>query len=1159
MNWKERSKRARISPPHHHRHRFVTFTRLDESSLSALDMNLGKQIQVLDEEQNLKIQGFQSSYLKQTLVYIGALLSCGLLWVVITWRKNVYLHCTHTPCSLEEAEKVLLIDAYGQEFVSKVKRPEKKSSLQPPFFYYKKMKYSWNGKEKKFVGVQGLDIKACSELQNFRKGLDSEEARKKLQFYGLNLIKIEVTPVITLVLREIRSPFYMYQSFIVIIWFLQLYYQFGICIIILSVISVSATVWETRKQTKSLRNAMRSESVATVYRDGKEKKISSKELVPGDVLILSQTPFTMFCDAVLISGNCVVNESMLTGESTPITKIPISEYSSALFDLQSNKRSILSCGTEILLCRSTDREGVRAIVYRTGFSTAKGELVRSILFPKPVALKLYSDLLKCMVIFFILGSIPVIYTSLVCAAIDAYPWDALLYVLNVVTFFVPPSLPAVLTSVNEQAQRRLRKQNIYCLNSRYINFAGGLDVVCFDKTGTLTEDSLDISIIVPAKDKMFETVVLNPDQLSSELLVKAMATCHSLARIDEELQGYDMDIKMFKLTGWQMQEPTVEDIVPFEYIPPRIVFPNIPGDKQPSVAIVKMFPFESSLKRTSVVTQTEGSERFQVFLKGAPELVVSLSREETVPDDVMDVLEYYSSQGFRVIAVACKNLPDGTAWKDVQNMTRDYLETELQFLGLVVFENKLKPETIPALNTLKDANIKSVMVTGDNLLTAVTVAKKCGIVEECDSVVIMKASLSTKSNSKENLEVSYKQASSPVLRNGTLRTNGDTHNMDVRLSVISGEQSHVAMEGETFNLIRMYDPDLLEKVVLKGAIFARMLPEHKLYLIECFQNLGYHVGMCGDGANDCGALKTAHTGVSLSLAEASVAAPFTSPQQNIQCIPTLIREGRATLVSTFDSFRYMVCYTFTFLLAILFLFWDGQRPSDGAYVTIDIVLNLAPPFLFGATGAYHGLSKKQPARSILSFIPCFSVASFMLIQIAVHSFAYTYCIQQTWYEPFTFDREIAFSPNASYTGTTILTTNMMTYVTGAAIFASGPPYRAPFFSNRLYVAVLVVQFVMVGYLTLAPPNFMIHFLNFKRAPVASFHIKLYAITLGVLVFCFIYEKYFIQRFLSKFVVPAIRRWRGPIRKYEKLLHALAQEDWPPSIQTATDSNAPKDS
>ncbi|GFT35464.1 cation-transporting ATPase 13A2, partial [Nephila pilipes] len=98
-------------------------------------------------------------------------------------------------------------------------------------------------------------------------------------------------------------------------------------------------------------------------------------------------------------------------------------------------------------------------------------------------------------------TVPVVYTAVISIQLRAYVGDALLYVLNVVTFFVPPSLPAVLTSINEQAQRRLRKQGIYCLNSRYINFAGGLDVVCFDKTGTLTEDNLDILAAVPVRDK----------------------------------------------------------------------------------------------------------------------------------------------------------------------------------------------------------------------------------------------------------------------------------------------------------------------------------------------------------------------------------------------------------------------------------------------------------------------------------------------------------------------------------------------------------------------------------------------------------------------------------------------------------------------------------
>ena len=83
--------------------------------------------------------------------------------------------------------------------------------------------------------------------------------------------------------------------------------------------------------------------------------------------------------------------------------------------------------------------------------------------------------------------------------------------------------------------------------------------------------------------------------------------------------------------------------------------------------------------------------------------------------------------------------------------------------------------------------------------------------------------------------------------------------------------------------------------------------------------------MCGDGCNDCGALKTAHAGISLSMAEASVAAPFTSRNVHIGCVPYLIREGRATMVSAFASFKFGVAFCFTQLIAVLIVFWVCQR------------------------------------------------------------------------------------------------------------------------------------------------------------------------------------------------------------------------------------------
>ncbi|GFQ95277.1 cation-transporting ATPase [Trichonephila clavata] len=115
-------------------------------------MKWKKDFQGLDGEENLKIQGFQESYLKKFLTCIGFILSCGLLWVLMSSKKRFYMHCTHYECSLKEAEKVFLVDAYGQEHISKVKRPGGKLS-QTPFFYYKKIKYCWDEKEEKFINI----------------------------------------------------------------------------------------------------------------------------------------------------------------------------------------------------------------------------------------------------------------------------------------------------------------------------------------------------------------------------------------------------------------------------------------------------------------------------------------------------------------------------------------------------------------------------------------------------------------------------------------------------------------------------------------------------------------------------------------------------------------------------------------------------------------------------------------------------------------------------------------------------------------------------------------------------------------------------------------------------------------------------------------------
>ena len=134
--------------------------------------------------------------------------------------------------------------------------------------------------------------------------------------------------------------------------------------------------------------------------------------------------------------------------------------------------------------------------------------------------------------------------------------------------------------------------------------------------------------------------------------------------------------------------------------------------------------------------------------------------------------------------------------------------------------------------------------------------------------------------------------------------------------------------------------------------------------------------MCGDGANDCGALKAAHTGVSLSEAEASVASPFTSRQPDISCVPTIIREGRAALVTSFGIFKYMAGYSLTQFISVLLLYENENALTDFQYLYIDMFLTMVFSGLFGLTRAYPGpLSRQRPSASLVSVTPILSLVS----------------------------------------------------------------------------------------------------------------------------------------------------------------------------------------
>jgi magnesium-transporting ATPase (P-type) len=161
-----------------------------------------------------------------------------------------------------------------------------------------------------------------------------------------------------------------------------------------------------------------------------------------------------------------------------------------------------------------------------------------------------------------------------------------------------------------------------------------------------------------------------------------------------------------------------------------------------------------------------------------------------------------------------------------------------------------------------------------------------------------------------------------------------------------------------------------------------MSPDQKAQLVEEFQTLGYIVSMCGDGANDCGALKAAHVGVSLSEAEASVAAPFTSKIQNISCIPKLILEGRCALTTSFGVFKYMALYSMIQFISVIILYTNRTNLGDTQYLYIDLVITTTVAVLMGRTKPWNVLVKQRPPGSLVAGATLFSLVCQILATLA---------------------------------------------------------------------------------------------------------------------------------------------------------------------------------
>ncbi|XP_064135924.1 probable cation-transporting ATPase 13A4 [Loxodonta africana] len=1059
-----------------------------------------------------EIFGYRTQGCRKALCLVGSIFSLGLLPLVFYWRPawHVWAHCV--PCSLQEADVVLLRttdefqtyswkkviwiylsafnSAFGltpdhplitdEEYI--VNRAIRKPDLKVRCIKVQKIRYVWDNFEGRFQKIGSLEdwLTSAKIHLKFGSGLTKEEQEIRRLICGPNTIDVEITPIWKLLIKEVLNPFYIFQLFSVCLWFSEDYKEYAFAIILMSIVSIALTVYDLREQSVKLHRLVESHNSVTVSVCGRTAGVQDLEscsLVPGDLLILTGNKVQMPCDAILIDGSCVVDEGMLTGESIPVTKTPLPKMDSAVpWKMQSEsdyKRHIIFCGTEVIQAKGACAGTVKAVVLQTGFNTAKGDLVRSILYPKPMNFKLYSDAIRFLLCLVGTATVGMIYTLCVYVLSGEPPEEVVKKALDVITIAVPPALPAALTTGIIYAQRRLKKKGIFCISPQRINVCGQLNLVCFDKTGTLTKDGLDLWGVVPCNRNGFQEVhsFASGKALPWGPLFAAMASCHSLILLDGTIQGDPLDLKMFEATAWEMD--ISGDDFHIKGVPTHamVVKPCKTASQVPveGIAILHQFPFSSALRRMTVIVQEMGGDRL-AFMKGAPERVASFCQPETVPTSFARELQIYTMQGFRVIALAYKKLDID---HHITALTREKVEADLIFLGLLILENQLKEETKPVLEELISACIRTVMITGDNLQTAITVARKSGMVSENQKVILIEADETSGSSSAS---ISWKLVEKKY---HIVYGNQDNY-INIREEAPGNDREgsyHFALSGKSFQVISQHFSSLLPKILINGTIFARMSPGQKSSLVEEFQKLDYFVGMCGDGANDCGALKMAHAGISLSEQEASVASPFTSKIPNIECIPHLIKEGRAALVTSFCMFKYMALYSMIQYVGVLLLYWKTNSLSNYQFLFQDLAITTLIGITMSLNGAYPKLVPFRPAGRLISPPQLLSVILNVLLSLAMHIVGFVLVQRQPWYSVKTHSdctvknesiSELNISLTAaekmesnsdftSFENTTVWFLGTINCIMVALTFSKGKPFRQPTYKNYTFVLVLVIQ------------------------------------------------------------------------------------------------------
>ena len=1168
---------------------------------------------------------------KFILFIILNIFTIGIINLFVAWFPKLILYIYYSVTSLENAThfgvfsktdkdfevvKKKVIDLppidYDKELSvwKKLNLNVEYSATQIIVFEYKIFNYIFVPSKNNFEAIS-YQIKDTHSriVEEYSEGLNPNETLYMRKIFGICDIDIKINSCGAILFDELTDPFYLFQLYSVILWYCTNYYYYATVIVVLAVLSLVLSVYGTYKNLKKIQEISRYSCPVKVYRRNENNEflgpveMSSTELVPGDMIEIPEDEKALPCDVVLIGGSVIINESMLTGESTPVIKVRMTSTED-IYDTNDPEyeKYILFAGTKIVQKRRIGTTEPVGIVYRTGFNTFKGNLIGGILYPKKDTDNFTRDSVKYIIIMGIMTIVGfAISLKFLIVEGENTAREIIERFLDLFTTAVPPSLPACLSIGITYSLSRLSDKHIFCIQRDRINKAGSVNILVFDKTGTLTEDHLDINGFVNVRmdsNKKFQfndfsqscendsNIVidhfkkknnLNYKNINKDLLqyyVECLACCHCLTYVKEKLLGDPIDVRMFESTGWIMKENTNTgnenncNPLVLNYIRPKceedIVVPfqndNVEENLKTryEIAIVKRFDFSSKLQRMTIIGKNLNENYFKAFCKGSPEKIRDLCNPSTIPENFDTILNSYTTKGYRVLAMAAKSI--SMNFQQSQTITRESVEKNMLFLGLLIVENKLKEKTKESLAKYDEADLRMLMATGDNILTAICVSKDCNLLSQnkemisCEidnengndylkwkklenegeeeeinndisksrmmnhnsefnsTIHLINDNYSQIENTSNNINDLYPAENindSPIQKEEPIhqerRKKSKIFEDDTQLkkyySMTSFKSKEIgpplfieeefpekfckddtfgiAITGPTFerlyNLNERYlkkkDPSLKTaheafRLVLKnGRVFARMSPEHKALLVESLKKEGFTTLMCGDGANDCSALRTAHVSVSLSAEEASIAANFTSREPDVSCIYELLREGKCSLTTSIQTFKYMMLYSMIQFICVTLCMIYITYLTDFQFLVSDLFIIFPLEWFLAMTRPYHKLTHHYPIASLISFPVMTSILVHSLIVFAFQFGGYKiFKNHYDWENICDFDDDD--SPLPCHENTIFFLISLYQYLALAIAFFVSKPFRQRIYTNWILMIYLAGAYFYTIWITI---------------------------------------------------------------------------------------------